>query len=220
MPVEIGDICKRGHEIAGDNIQHYMNRGSQRVRCAACNQPPKQMSRKPGDTCKNGHSMDGDNLGERVTNGKVQYFCKECKRVAVRKYNKTPAGKEADRRKVRDDVAIKERRTARKVAERADQLIIEGKDDSALSYLRLARRAERWAGALQDAMAENAPNCGDNPGPYIDYDEDNPPSADQAFKMCEDCPVLVQCARFASAYKPPIGVWGGEVWKDGTILYK
>jgi hypothetical protein len=30
--------------------------------------------------------------------------------------------------------------------------------------------------------------------------------------------MLVECARFANAYQPTVGIWGGEVWKDGKIM--
>jgi hypothetical protein len=35
--------------------------------------------------------------------------------------------------------------------------------------------------------------------------------------LCEGCPLLVECGRFAAAYRPPLGVWAGEVWVDGKI---
>jgi hypothetical protein len=113
-----------------------------------------------------------------------------------------------------------ERQSQRKAAERADLLITQGKEDNALNYLKLNKRAERSSIALHKKMVNNKPKCQDNPGPYVDYDEDKPPTKLQAYVMCQGCPVLIECARLATAYKPVIGVWGGEVYSDGKPLDK
>jgi len=104
-----------------------------------------------------------------------------------------------------------------KVTRKADKLIQEGKDDKGFAYLMLGARANRANNALWKAYRSNDPKCTGREDLYVDYDEDNPPTPDEAYLMCEGCPVLVECARFANAYKPPIGVWGGQVWKDGNI---
>jgi hypothetical protein len=223
MAIEIGDTCKHGHEISGDNIQYYVNQGKQRVRCAKCNQPPRHVNpaKKPGDICKNGHQIVGDNVGEKKTSAGISYFCKECRRNSVRIYSKkknvwsSKEQEQADRNKTKAQL-----QAARRAAERADDLITSGKEENALNYLKLTRRAERASDALQKAMLTRRAKCADNPGPWIDYDEENPPSKNRAYLMCVDCPVLVECARFASAHRPAIGVWGGEVYEQGKILYK
>jgi hypothetical protein len=101
---------------------------------------------------------------------------------------------------------------------KADKLIQEGKDDKAFSYLMLNARANRANNALWKAYKSNTPKCDGREADFIDYDEDNIPTPDDAYMMCEGCPVLVECARMANAYKPPVGVWGGNVWKDGEII--
>lgn len=223
MAIEVGDTCKNGHEISGDNIQYYVNQGKQRVRCSRCNQPPRHVNpaRKPGDTCRNGHKIVGENVGEKKTQAGISYFCKECRRKSVRVYAQKKgvwSSKEQDQ--VDRNKAKAQLQSARRAAERADDLITSGKEENALNYLKLTRRAERASDALQKAMIVRKAKCADNPGPWIDYDEENPPSKNRAYLMCVDCPVLVECARFASAYRPPIGVWGGEVYEQGKILYK
>lgn len=105
-------------------------------------------------------------------------------------------------------------------SERADKMIRKGKPDNALNYLNLTKRAQRANEKLQKTLDQGQPNCHDNPGPYMDYPENHPPSPEQAYKLCKDCPVLADCARFASAYRPPMGVWGGEVYVDGKPLHK
>ena len=219
MPVQVGDICKNGHEIIGSNIQKYMSRGRENVRCATCNQPPKQVARKPGDTCKHGHLMEGENLGIRKNNaGNQVFFCKSCRKDQLQRWSRTPAGRVANS-KSNSNPEKKRRAQQRRQAERADELILKGKEENALNYLRLNKRSERAAESLQNAMDANDPNCAGNPGPYIDYDEEYPPTKQEAYIMCNGCPMLIECARFANTYRPEIGVWGGEVYKGGLPLY-
>lgn len=207
MPVQQGDTCKRGHVIDGDNVQHYMNRGAAHIRCKLCNQPPRVKATVRGDKCPQGHVIDGHNYAEKKVGGRIAVYCRRCGRDANRRYlNKQSGG----RRESKDSLV-----NAQKAADRADELIKSGKDENALNYLRLTKRAERAAVALQNAMDKHGSNCKDNPGPYTDYDEDNPPSPIEAYHLCQGCPILLDCARFASAYAPPIGVWGGEVYLDG-----
>lgn len=222
MAISIGDNCKKGHEIVGENVQYYTNHGVRRVRCATCNQPPKSNpKKKPGDTCKNGHVIIGDNMREQKMPGGVAYVCVACKRENVRKYYRNNSGFTEDELNRRDRNQSKSAlQSARRAAERADELIGKGKEDAALNYLKLTKRAERMSDALQKGMAKDRARCADNPGPYIDYEEGSEPTKNQAYLMCVGCPVLVQCARFASAYKPAVGVWGGEVYEDGKLRYK
>jgi hypothetical protein len=223
MAIEIGDTCKHGHEISGDNIQYYVNQGKQRVRCAKCNQPPRHVNpaKRPGDKCKNGHLIVGENVGEKKTSSGMSYFCKECRRNSVRVYQgKRNYWSLKDQEQADKNKSKAQLQAARRAADRADDLITSGKEEVALNYLKLTRRAERASDALQNAMIVRRAKCADNPAEWIDYDEENPPSKNRAYLMCVDCPVLVECARFASAYRPAIGVWGGEVYEQGKILYK
>jgi hypothetical protein len=107
-----------------------------------------------------------------------------------------------------------------RAAEKADKLIRDGKDQNALKYLLLTKRAERAAEPLQKKLGTERALCQDNPGPYIDYQEGQEPSAEEAYLMCKGCPALLECARFAIAYAPPVGVWGGEVYIDGKTQGK
>jgi hypothetical protein len=222
VAIEVGDTCKNGHEISGDNIQYYVNQSKQRVRCSKCNQPPRHVNpaKKPGDLCKSGHKIVGENVGEKKTATGISYFCKECRRNSVRPIQKKNVWSSKEQDQVDRNKAKAQIQSARRAAERADDLITSGKEENALNYLKLTRRAERASDALQKAMIVRKAKCADNPGPWIDYDEENPPSKNRAYLMCVGCPVLVECARFASAYRPPIGVWGGEVYEQGKILYK
>ena len=225
MAIEIGDTCKKGHDISGDNVQYYTNQGVQRVRCSTCNQPPRNMipKRKPGDICKNGHIMLGDNLGSRTNpamKDRVSYFCRECGRAALRKSQDRKYNRSEAERDKRDRLQSKSAlQAARRASERADQLIEAGKEENALNYLQLNKRAERASDTLQKAMVVSKAKCADNPGKWIDYDNEETPTKREAYLMCVGCPLLVECARFASAYKPAIGVWGGEVYYEGKLLH-
>lgn len=210
MAVQVGDQCKRGHLIDGDNIQYYKNRGVQHVRCKQCNQPPRQRSKKVGDECKHGHVLDGPNLGERTVNGRKQIYCKACHRQSVRKHSGYGPGIPSA-----DQVERAEVKAYRKASDRADNLIENGKIDNALNYIRLGKRAERASAALHKKLDTQEPLCVDDPSAYVDYPEDDPPTAMEAYLMCQGCPVLLECARFATAYKPAVGVWGGEVYRNG-----
>ena len=218
MPVQVGDTCKKGHKIEGDNVQPYTNQGRPHVRCAICNQPPKNKPRQRGDICKNGHIIDGDNYAEKMAFGKLQVFCKECQRENVRRYAQNQTLKDGKIVRSSSNREKNERQAQRRAAERADELIQAGKEDNALKYLLLNKRAERASIALHKKMEHTEPNCIDNPRPYTDYPEDDPPTKLQAYLMCQDCPVMVECARFATAYRPAIGVWGGEVYSDGKPI--
>tara|TARA_R110000772_G_scaffold133179_1_gene241589 strand:- start:179 stop:559 length:381 start_codon:yes stop_codon:yes gene_type:complete len=123
--------------------------------------------------------------------------------------------RQGDTRKERQVLQARQR-----AAEKADKLIRDGKDENALKYLLLTKRAERAVDPLQKKLADNKALCEDNPGPYIDYAEGQEPSADEAYRLCRGCPVLLECARFAIAYAPPVGVWGGEVYIDGKTQDK
>jgi hypothetical protein len=87
-----------------------------------------------------------------------------------------------------------------------------------LNYLKLTKRQQMASKPLELSLDNEVPNCKNNPEEYIDYHEDYEPTPQRAYDMCRDCPMLVECARFANAYRPPIGVWGGQVWRDGKVV--
>lgn len=66
----------------------------------------------------------------------------------------------------------------------------------------------------------DVPPCQDNPAPYMDYDEENPPTAVGAETLCSDCPLRIfqNCDRFAELERPAIGVWAGKRWLYGEIV--
>lgn len=174
-----------------------------------------------GDFCEKGHKIEGDNvyLQKRKTDGHT-LRCRECQRAKDRernaRYHRTEAGMAANRR-----ASLKLKDKTR--AERYDRILsseVEGTQGkyTGLNYLKLNKRSQRAWEPLEAKFDRTKSKCYQNPGPYIDYDEDNVPFASQAYKLCEGCPMLVECARFAAAYKPVVGVWGGEVYIDGKVV--
>jgi hypothetical protein len=177
---------------------------------------------KVGDFCDKGHKIDGDNVHYQKR-AKLESFsirCKICHKAkdAERnaRYHRTEAGMEANRR-----AYLKMRDKSR--AERYDQILstelsgTQGKY-TGLNYLKLNKRSQRAWEPLEAKFDQTVSKCYKIPEQYIDYDEDNPPTKQEAYEMCAGCPMLVECARFAAAYKPVIGVWGGERYEAGVVI--
>lgn len=219
--VKVGDFCKKGHKIIDNNIQRYMNHGVERVRCAQCSRNTPNKKTKMGDTCANGHKIEGENaIWLKVSKGDDKRLrCRTCydvknKRNRVlsleqRKFNRRLGRfrKEFEEQKKKDSLE--------KI------LSIQPATNSSygnLNYLKMSKRAEMVWQPLYKAFENNRSFCYKSPEEYIDYDEENPPSKSHAYELCDGCPILVECGRFANAYKPIIGVWGGEVWKDGKVM--
>lgn len=87
-----------------------------------------------------------------------------------------------------------------------------------LNYLRLTKRQQFASTPLERKLDDVVPNCQNRANEFVDYEEEDEPSAGDAYLMCEGCPMLVECARFANTYKPPVGVWGGQVWRNGKVV--
>ena len=177
-----------------------------------------------GDFCDKGHKIEGENVYEQKrTNGIVTLRCRICHKAQERErnqaYHKTERGMASNRNAYL-------RRMEKTRAERYDKILsaevnVHGDGRGryvGLSYLNLNKRSQRAWEPLEKKFDQAKGNCYKDPERFIDYDEDNPPMASRAYLMCKGCPMLVECARFAAAYKPPIGVWGGEVWIDGKVV--
>ena len=175
-----------------------------------------------GDFCEKGHKIEGENAYYKKRSGRdiVSLSCKICTKAKDRernaRYHRTEAGMASQRR-----AYLKRMEKTR--SERYDKILANGDALTAgkytgLNYLKLNKRSQRAWEPLEAKFDQTKSNCYQNPEPYIDYDEENPPTKHEAYKLCEGCPMLVECARFAAAYKPVIGVWGGEVWELGLPL--
>lgn len=47
---------------------------------------------------------------------------------------------------------------------------------------------------------------------------DAPADLERAKMLCQQCPVRVECLALALAQRPPLGVWGGEIFVAGRIV--
>ena len=223
--VEEGDVCKQGHSIEGGNAQTYMNHGVQAVRCFECNKPTSRVI-KVGDVCKYGHTIEGENAQYVMRKGKEALTCRTC-RAETRKRNNATYSNSYKGQQAEADVAAR-KRLAKNLPEPdavADlSLPAEGAKGSgsmkSLNYLKLSKRAQRAHIPLEMGYDRVQSKCYQNPKPYMDYDEDAPPTQQEAFDLCDGCPLMVECGRFATAYRPPLGVWAGEVWLDNKVVGK
>lgn len=158
-----------------------------------------------GDFCVKGHKIEGDNVHWRKHNGTMYLRCFICTKA-----------KEERHKEKRNEVRKEKTR-----AERYDKILSGELDGTAkytgLNYLKLGKRAQKAWEPLEEAFDRTQSKCYDNPMPYVDYADEFPPDKDFAYELCKGCPMLVECGRFAAAYKPAVGVWAGEVWKDGSV---
>ena len=224
VTLKLGDFCKRGHKVEGGNAQIFKsNLGNDVLRCRACNALGNRKKNVVGGMCIKGHDLTPDNVYRHPTQGGLQ--CLSCKRARDKKRWAEYVNSEEYQRKKIERTRAKQVQTNKDKtrAERYDQ-ILSGELDgtqgkyTGLNYLKLNKRSQRAWEPLEAKFDRTKSKCYQNPGPYIDYDEEDVPFASQAYKLCEGCPMLVECARFAAAYKPVIGVWGGEVYIDGKVV--
>mgnify|MGYP000103150519 CR=1 FL=1 len=87
-----------------------------------------------------------------------------------------------------------------------------------LAYLKLTKRQQIASKPLEMALDSSVPNCQDRSAEFIDYHEDETPTPARAYALCNGCPILVECGRFANTLRPAVGVWAGEVWEGGKVI--
>jgi hypothetical protein len=224
--LNLGDFCKKGHKVEGGNAQIYQSKlGNDVLRCRTCNAASARKKNVIGGMCVNGHDLREDTVYHATQDGKPYISCLECRRARDKKrwaeYVNSPEYQQKQIERTRaKQVRVNKDKTR---AERYDA-ILSGELDgtqgkyTGLNYLKLNKRSQRAWEPLEAKFDRTKSKCYQNPGPYIDYEEEDVPFASEAYKLCEGCPMLVECARFAAAYKPVIGVWGGEVYIDGKVV--
>lgn len=227
--LKLGDFCRKGHKIEGENAQFYLNHEIERVRCATCNTIKPNMKLKLGDTCVHGHKIEGSNA-KWLNIGKSPEPVLRCKTCDVARKNRyREANKDNEeyiKRKREASRRSEEKKRAEKRLERYEKILAvevtksSGSTYTGLKYLGLSKREQMAWQPLQEKFNETSSFCYESPRDYMDYDSDFPPSKSRAFELCNGCPMLVECGRFANASKPVIGVWAGEVWRDGKVMYR
>lgn len=223
-----GDFCRRGHKIEGDNVQTYLNHGVERVRCAECNRIKPNVKLQVGDVCIYGHKIEGDNV-LWIKSSRTEALglrCKTCDAGRKERYRQAHKDNKEYQARVRDNRRRShEKKVEKNRAERYEKILaVEVTKSSGsytgLRYLNLNKRSQLAWEPLDKKFGEVRSLCYEKPAYYVDYDEETPPSKAEAFKLCNGCPMLVECGRFANAYRPVIGVWAGEVWQEGKVMYK
>jgi DNA-directed RNA polymerase subunit M/transcription elongation factor TFIIS len=226
----LGDLCAMGHLVIGSNAVFYevpTLGGAKRVaRCAKCDNVQRtrkgkeELKNVPGSVCTNGHPMiDGSYLVRKSANGKNRYDCKECQRdrKARLKARRAKEAKPKVKQKLEPKISEAEERRERKLAHEAKQ----GSGNfKSLNYLKLNKRGRLTSTALEMAMDRKRARCDGKEHLWVDYDEEDKsswPSTSLAEAMCMGCPLLRECGRHASAIKPYIGVWAGQVWYQGKV---
>jgi hypothetical protein len=203
------------------NVQHYMNHGIERVRCAECSRVKPNTKTQMGDTCTYGHRIEGENaVWLKVSNSDEKRLrCRTCYESKIKRNRTLTSEQRKFNRRLgkfrREFEEQKKKDSSEKI------LSVQTTGNSSygnLNYLKMSKRAEMVWQPLYKAFETNKSFCYKSPEEYIDYDEETPPSKSHAYALCNGCPILVECGRFANAYKPIIGVWGGEVWKDGKVM--
>jgi hypothetical protein len=175
-----------------------------------------------GDVCNKGHVIEGTNILKRADRPNVS--CRECTLILKRTYAKSAKGKVAEAKKKTDSQRLSKNARVRDVyaaKKEGIKLPVAPKQIGSyagLSYLKMGKRAQDASAVLENQFIETRSKCFDKPEKYIDYDEENPPTNDEAYELCNGCPMLVSCGRFANALRPPIGVWAGQRWESGKVV--
>lgn len=217
--------CDNGHEFSLENTYYRKDGGR---RCKICYRVRRngyyraQKNREPVDertTCRYGHAWTPENIYVRKDTGYM--MCKLCGR------DKQRIAQAKKRGSITPEVEllIFERDAKLKGLPITD-LEDEVKKDN-LAYLKLspesAQAETNFTIAVQD---KGRPKCYRDPGPWQDYDDENPPSQVEAALLCTGCKVWEECAIFAMLNKPTHGVWAGERFEDsdrvgvGQKVYK
>ena len=226
--LKVGDFCRKGHKIEGENVQTYLNHGIQRIRCAQCNRVKPNGRIKLGDICIYGHKIEGSNAHwiKSQNGGDDVLRCKTCTNARKARYLEANKDNKEFQERARESRRNSKARRMQKNREERYEKILEVEVTrssggyTGLNYLRMTKAAERVWEPLHNMFDKARSFCYQNPTNYIDYEEEDTPSKNHAFQLCNGCPMLVECGRFANVYKPVVGVWAGEVWKDGKVMYK
>lgn len=234
--------CKRHHSVEGDNAKWIADKRKTAggywtcLQCHSAQQVARQhryIQRKkmglkaPKRTRKEKRKAEkfrGPNQMTKDAAWAIYYQQKDAQRVieqyafriaTARLRYKVSKARPASEEEVR--VAEKQ------IWEAVDRL---AKDDSKKPWKYLQIKPEALAAwdtfdaKLQKARdtGKGLPNCEDNPGPYMDYDEDDLPTAEEAYDLCSGCPLLAECGLYAELERPAWGVHAGDVFVYGEIV--
>ncbi len=104
---------------------------------------------------------------------------------------------------------------------KAVDVLVAAEKKNPLAHLNIKPDAERAWDRFNKALEEarttgvNVPNCQDRPAEFVDYDEEDLPTAEEAYMLCSGCPILSLCATWAEQERPAYGIWAETVWLYG-----
>lgn len=198
-PVQVGDVCKFGHEIVGDNVVIRKIQGMERVRCAKCQ---AEIARRYQSSEKGRRAMSRKEARRRQSPG--------------------------FREKHNEYVRLYRARKRAKAAPEGDDLVAKYDDKKTAVHKVLGVRpeaAKSWE-KLNKFFDENRTACFESPDKFSDFDDPRYPeegvgrkfpTAFEARILCSGCPVLELCGKFAAQNKEDFGVWGGKRYVGGKV---
>lgn len=152
--------------------------------------------------------------------------CLECERATKKKSRQNRSDDARDSIRQRDAQWKRDKRAALKLgltvaqyrAQVGDTAIVK---KNPLDYLRTTEEAGKAQDRVNHAVdARGRTRCMINPEPY--FGDDEPPTNEDAQRLCRDCPIMVECLARMKLSIPIEGagwmVAGGRVFNDGKIV--
>lgn len=184
--------------------------------------------------CPNDHRVHGDNVIWRQNGeGKKHPGCRECRRTYRANYLS------------REDVKARYAATAdrRDLIDATPVYDLNGNVIPWETYLGTEKRSVPWNllrpraeaspafDEFNEALKVTVVPCRGREDEFTEYADPRPsrdepdaalrpmPSAPQAEAMCSGCPLIDLCREYAHADKVDFGVWGGERWLGGKVVF-
>lgn len=191
--LQIGDVCRSGHIVAGENVRHYTKKRkdgsrSELIACLECDRKAKR---------------------ESVARSRAKPI----------KPEKLPFDRKEWYRQYRKEYRLRKQLEREQHTELVDMSIKDDKKANApWVYLAPKDSAKAALDVLDAALETGRSKCFNNPGPYQDYEDDSPPNITEARALCEGCPFLVECGAYGRASRNR-GVWGGiRIDENGKVF--
>lgn len=213
----LGDNCRNGHSLSGDNAVWRMNRGVQRLRCRQCRRDNDARLRKEHPERYEAYTA------ARTQRRRMERYEREEARASApvapgHVRNGGVGSKMLSRRASYFD-------SLKRQVEEPEELA-KSDDDKPTAPWNLLRpkpfARDAWE-EFQEGLAElrrdkKAPNCDSRPADFMDYAErgEKPeegqkpfPDRNTAAALCESCPVFELCKTFSRIEQPVWGVHAG-----------
>jgi hypothetical protein len=236
-----GGSCNRGHAMVADNVFWRLDKrraGGGHWACRECYLENKRLaSQRLREKVKRANNKRKSPVRRQKYRGPNQLVDEAAQKVALEAVTpedveriiegyvlRIAAGRlrfTADRSR---EPTVEELAAARKQIMEAVGKLAKDESKKPWSYLQVKPEA-RAAWDAFNAKLEKArntglglPNCEDNPKPFMDYDDDDLPTSEEAATLCYGCPLLAECGLYVELERPVWGVWAGDVWSLGEVV--